>query len=139
MVEAHNADFRKGSILIDTTVPVSFEQGKVSYIQPPEGSASEHLRARLDPNVALVACFKTIPAHLLAESDARLDCDEFVASDSKEARSRVIEAASAIEGLRPINAGALESARAIERMTVLAIGINRRYKIKTGRYRFVGL
>jgi predicted dinucleotide-binding enzyme len=45
----------------------------------------------------------------------------------------------AISGLRPVDAGGLEAARTIERMTVLAIGINRRYKIKTARFRVVGL
>ncbi len=63
----------------------------------------------------------------------------FVASDSKEAKLRVMEAIKFIEGARPVDAGTLVSARTLERMTVLAIGINRRYKIKTARYRVVGL
>ena len=138
-LEAHRQDFRDGSILIDITVPVSFERGRVRYIELPEGSASEHLKARLPETIPLVAAFKTEPAHLLAEIDEPLDCDCFVASDSKEAKARVIEAIGSIEGLRPVDAGTLYSARTLERMTVLAIGINRRYKIKTARYRVVGL
>jgi NADPH-dependent F420 reductase len=138
-LETHAADFARDSILIDITVPVSFDKGRARYIDLPEGSASEHLRARLPEHVHLVAAFKTEPAHLLAEHNEALDCDVFVASDSKEAKARVIEAISFIEGARPVDAGRLESARAIERMTVLAIGINRRYKIKAARYRIVGL
>lgn len=138
-LEAHRKDFREDAILIDITVPVSFEQGRVRYVDLPEGSASEHLQALLPENVPLVAAFKTEPAHLLAEADQALDCDSFVASDSKEAKARVMEAIKFIEGLRPIDAGTLYSARALERMTVLAIGINRRYKVKTARYRVVGL
>ena len=138
-LETHYADFRPGSILVDITVPVSFEQGRARYIELPEGSASEHLQAPLPENVALVAAFKTEPAHLLAEIDEPLDCDSFVASDSKEAKARVMDAIGFIEGLRPVDAGALESARVLERMTLLAIGINRRYKIKTARYRVMGL
>jgi NADPH-dependent F420 reductase len=138
-VEAHRQDFREGSILIDITVPVSFEQGRVRYVELREGSASEHLKARLPENIPLVAAFKTEPAYLLAEIDEPLDCDSFVASDSKEAKTRVVEAIGFIKGLRPIDAGTLYSARTLERMTVLAIGINRRYKIKTARYRVVGL
>jgi NADPH-dependent F420 reductase len=126
-------------VLIDITVPVSFEKGRARYIELPEGSASEHLRARLPESLPLVAAFKTEPAHLLAEIHEPLDCDTFVASDSKEAKARAIEAISFIEGLRPLDAGLLESARTIERMTVLAIGINRRNKIKTARYRVIGL
>jgi NADPH-dependent F420 reductase len=138
-LETHRQDFREGSILIDITVPVSFEQGRVRYVELAEGSASEHLKAQLQDNVSLVAAFKTEPAHLLAEIDEALDCDSFVASDSKEAKARVIEAIGFIEGLRAIDAGTLYSARTLERMTVLAIGINRRHKIKTARYRVVGL
>ena len=138
-LESHVQDFRAGSVLIDITVPVSFEQGRVRYIELPEGSASEHLRARLPESIPLVAAFKTEPAHLLEDPNAELDCDAFVASDDKEAKARVIEAIKFIEGLHPVDAGTLYSARTLERMTVLAIGINRRYKIKTARYRVVGL
>ena len=138
-LEAHRQDFREGTILIDITVPASFEQGRVRYIELPEGSASEHLQSLLPEKIPIVAAFKTEPAHLLAEAHEALDCDSFVASDSKEAKTRVIDAIKLIKGLRPIDAGTLYSARALERMTVLAIGINRRYKIKTARYRVIGL
>ncbi len=138
-LETHRQDFREGSILIDITVPVSFEQGRVRYLELPEGSASEHLKARLPETVPLVGAFKTEPAHLLAEIDESLDCDSFVASDSKEAKARVMEAIGFITGLRAVDAGTLYSARALERMTVLAIGINRRYKINSARYRVAGL
>ena len=138
-LESHAQDFRAGAILIDITVPVSFEQGRVRYVELAEGSASEHLRARLPEQIPLVAAFKTEPAHLLADATAKLDCDVLVASDDKEAKARVMEAVKFIEGLRPVDAGTLYSARTLERMTVLAIGINRRYKIKTACYRVMGL
>ena len=138
-LESHAQDFRADAILIDITVPVSFEQGRVRYVELAEGSASEHLRARLPEQIPLVAAFKTEPAHLLADATAKLDCDVLVASDHKEAKARVMEAVKFIEGLRPVDAGTLYSARTLERMTVLAIGINRRYKIKTACYRVMGL
>jgi len=138
-VEGLAGGLKPGAILIDITVPVSFEKGRVRYVEPPEGSASEHLQARLPESIPLVAAFKTEPAHLLLDPHAALDCDSFVASDSKEARARVMEAIRSIEGLRPVDAGTLYSARTIERMTVMLIGINRRYKVKTGRFRVVGL
>ena len=138
-LESHKQDFRAGAILIDITVPVSFEQGRVRYVELAEGSASEHLRAQLSDEIPLVAAFKTEPAHLLADATAKLDCDVLVASDDKEAKARVMEAVKFIEGLRPVDAGTLYSARTLERMTVLAIGINRRYKIKTACYRVMGL
>jgi 8-hydroxy-5-deazaflavin:NADPH oxidoreductase len=131
--------FRAGAVVIDITVPVSFEQGRVRYLEPAEGSASEHLKALLPEQIPLVAAFKTEPAHMLLDPAAVLDCDTFVASDDKEARARVIEAIAFIAGLRAVDAGLLYSARCLERMTILLIGINRRNKIKTGRFRILGL
>jgi predicted dinucleotide-binding enzyme len=68
-----------------------------------------------------------------------LDCDEFIVSDSKDAKARVIEAMQFIDGLRPFDAGPLENARIIERMTALIVNLNRQHNVKTGRYRIVGL
>ena len=138
-LESLKDKFRSGAILIDITVPVSFEQGRVRYVEPAEGSASEHLKTRLPETIPLVAAFKTEPAHMLVDASAVLDCDTFVASDNKEAKARVMEAIKFIEGLRPVDAGVLYSARCLERMTILLIGINRRNKIKTGRFRILGL
>ena len=138
-IASYNDRFTAGTILIDTTVPVVFEKGRPSYVELPEGSGSEHLKARLNPVVELVAAFKTIPAHLLSELDNRLDCDDFVAGGTPEARSRVMAALSHLDGLRPIDAGGLDSARILERMTLLAIRLNRHYKVKNARYRIVGL
>ena len=133
------AYLRPNAIIIDITVPVSFEQGRARYVEQPEGSASEHLNRLLSDANPLVAAFKTEPAHMLVDPTADLDCDTFVASDSKEAKASVMEAISHIEGLRPVDAGMLYHARCLERMTVMLIGINRRNKIKTGRFKMLGL
>jgi NADPH-dependent F420 reductase len=138
-VEAHQNDFAAGAILIDATVPLAFEKGRVRYVELPEGSSSERLRAVLKPEIPLVAAFKTMPAYVLEDPDEPLNCDEFVAGDDLDAKERVIDAMCFIEGLRPLDAGALENARTLERMTVLAIGINRRHKLKTARYLVIGL
>src|SRR5262245_60766682 len=95
------SEIRPGAILIDATVPVSFDKGKASYAEPPEGSASEHLRARLRSEIPLVGAFKTIPAHSMEALDEGLDCDDFVVGDEQDARSRVMEAMRSISGLRP--------------------------------------
>lgn len=138
-LDAVKENLRADAIIVDITVPVAFEPGRIRYVEPPEGSASEHLQARLPAGVALVAAFKTEPAHMLVDPVAPLDCDTFVASDSKAAKARVMEIIRHIEGLRPVDAGTLYSARCLERLTVMLIGINRRYKSKTGRFRLLGI
>lgn len=138
-IEVYADSFQEGSILVDTTVPVAFEKGQPKYNELPEGSASEFLAGRLPAKIALAGAFKTIPTHLLGDLTVPLACDVFVYSDFDQARERVMAFAGLIPDLRPINAGGLSAARTVERMTVLAIGINRRYKIKTARFRVIGL
>jgi NADPH-dependent F420 reductase len=118
---------------------LSFAAGKVTLVPVHEGSAAEHIRARLPETVRLAATFKTVPAHLLNEIDRPLDCDEFVCGDSDAARSEAMALVSALNGLRAIDVGPLTRARAVEHLTMLAIAINRKHKIRDARFRIVGL
>jgi predicted dinucleotide-binding enzyme len=105
----------------------------------PEGSAAEHVKARLPAHTRLAATFKTVPASLLGDLDRTLDCDEFVCGDSDEARAGARDLVQAVPGLRAIDVGPLSRARSIEHLTLLAVGINRRHKIHDARFRIVGL
>jgi 8-hydroxy-5-deazaflavin:NADPH oxidoreductase len=132
--------FSARAIVVDVTVPVTFAAGKMAMLEVTEGSASEHVRARLPEHVGVAAAFKTIPAHVL-DDDANqpLDCDEFVCGDSEEARARAVSLVQLLPGLRPVDVGPLSRARSVEHLTALAIAINRRHKIHEARYRIVGL
>jgi len=138
LTEVHS-QFRDTSIVIDVTVPVTFSGGKVTMLEVDEGSAAEHIRARLPAGVQLAAAFKTIPAHMLGAGHESLDCDEFVCGDSDEARARASALVELVPGVRPIDVGPLSRARFIEHVTALAIAINRTHKIHEARFRVVGL
>lgn len=135
----NRARFGSGALVIDVTVPVSFEDGKATLAEVPEGSASEHVKAHVPPHVRVAAAFKTVPAHILDEIERPLDCDEFVCGDSPEARADAVTLVQAIRGLRAVDLGPLARARSIEHLTYLAIGINRKNKIRDARFRIVGL
>lgn len=130
---------RSGAVVVDVTVPVAFAAGKMTMLDVAEGSASEHVRARLPPGVSVAGAFKTLPAHLLCEFDRSVDCDDFVCGDSDAARAAASDLLRAVPGLRPVDVGPLSRARAIEHVTALAIAINRRHKIRDARFRVVGL
>jgi NADPH-dependent F420 reductase len=131
--------FVTGTLVIDVTVPVTFTAGKMELSPVPEGSASEHIKARLPDRVALAGTFKTLPAYVLDEVDQPLDCDEFVCGDSDEARSRAVSLMQLLPGLRAVDVGPLSRARFIEHATALAIAVNRRHKIHTARFKVIGL
>ena len=138
LAELHD-HFKNGSIVVDVTVPVTFASGKMAMVEVAEGSATEHIRARLPGHVQLAAAFKTVPAHLLGSSGESLDCDEFVCADSDEARTQAMALVQKLPGLRPVDVGPLSRARFVEHLTALAIAINRRHKIHDARFRVVGL
>jgi NADPH-dependent F420 reductase len=131
--------FRPAAVAIDLIVPLTFAGGKLAMLDVAEGSAAEHIRARLPPAVALACAFKTIPAHLVDRVDEPLDCDEFICGDSDAARGRAAELVGLVAGLRAVDVGALARARSIEQLTALAIAINRRHKRHDARFRIVGL
>jgi predicted dinucleotide-binding enzyme len=60
-------------------------------------------------------------------------------SDTPEVIAAAIELLSRIPSLRLLDAGGLQSARLIERMTALAIVLNKRYKVRGARYRMIGV
>jgi NADPH-dependent F420 reductase len=131
--------FPPGALVIDVTVPVVFERGTPLFVEPPEGSAAEHVRKHLPEHVALACAFKTLPARLVEHVDLPLECDEFVCGDSKASRDRAMAVVAQIPTLRAIDAGPLDAARTIERMTLLAITLNRRYKSHSTRFRVLGI
>jgi NADPH-dependent F420 reductase len=139
LLEELRPHLKPGMVIVDVTVPVTFSGGKMAMVEVVEGSASEHIRMHLPDGVLLAGAFKTIPAHLLGDRDAPLDCDEFVCGDSDESRRRAIELVELLPGVRPVDVGPLSRARSIEHLTALAIAINRRHKIHDARFRIVGL
>jgi hypothetical protein len=139
LIERHSGVFRAGTLMIDVTVPVVFEEGKPVFVEPPEGSAAEHLRAIVPEQVALACAFKTLPARLLDHVDEPLDCDDFICGDSIESRERASALVRRIPGLRPVDTGPLDSARTLERMTLLAIRLNKRYKRHGARFQVLGI
>lgn len=129
-----------GCLAIDVIVPIRFEKGAPPrLIDVPEGSAAEHVRTLLPSQVPLAVAFKTIPASLLGEVDRPLDCDELVCGDSEDSRKRAMALVARLPALRAIDAGPLEAARAIERMTLLAVTLNKRYRSHEARFRVVGI
>jgi NADPH-dependent F420 reductase len=139
LLDEVRSHFAAGALVVDVTVPVAFADGKMGMAAVPEGSAAEHVRARLPEHVGLAGTFKTLPAHLLDDLGESLDCDEFVCGDSDEARARASALVRMLPGLRAVDVGPLSRARSIEHVTALAIAINRRHKIHSARFRVVGL
>ena len=130
---------QESALWVDVTVPLDFTAGRVSVSPPDEGSASEALAALLPHPKCLVGAFKTVPASSLADLASPLDYDVFICGDSTENKARVMSMISSIRGLRAVDVGPLSSARTLEAMTALLIGINRKHAVKSAHFRLMGL
>lgn len=139
VLQTYRARLRAGTVLVDVTVPLRFEQGAAYFEPPPEGSAAEHIRAHLPVEVGLAATFKTLPAPLLGRAAEPLDCDEFICGDSADSIARARAALDRIATLRMVDVGGLDAASTLEYMTALAIRVNKRHKVRAARFRVVGL
>jgi NADPH-dependent F420 reductase len=129
-----------GQVLVDATVPLAAAvSGKATrLLGVPQGSAAQQAQEMVPEGVEVVSALHTISAAVLADLDHELDEDVLLAGDRKATKKQVAELIAHIPGLRPVNAGLLETARLIEGLTPLLISVNARYKTHAG-IRLTGL
>jgi NADPH-dependent F420 reductase len=133
-------ELRDGQILVDATVPLAAAvSGKATrLLGVPQGSAAEQAQEMVPDGVTVVSALHSVSASTLGNPEAVLDEDVPICGERKADKKRVAEIIGSIEGLRPVNAGALETARLIEGLTPLLISVNVRNKTHAG-IKFTGL
>jgi NADPH-dependent F420 reductase len=104
---------------------------------PPRGSIAAHVQAAI-PSSRVVAAFQHLPATELGALDHEVDSDVLICSDDKDATKTVSDMVSRIAGCRPLNAGLLSNALAIEALTAVLLQLNVRYKTRVAP-RFTGI
>jgi NADPH-dependent F420 reductase len=135
------AALKPGAIVVDTTVPLAATVGgkPTRVLGVPQGSAAEQAREIIPAANPVVAAFHNVSAAALADLVHHLDCDVLVCGDDAAAKERLFPLINLITGLRAVDAGPLESARIVESITALLIGINRNYKIAHAGLRLTSL
>jgi len=96
---------------------------------PPRGSVAAHVQAAV-PRCRVVAAFHHLPATELGHLGSPIDSDVLICSDDPEATLIVAEIVAQIPGCRPLDAGELSNATAIEAFTAVLLQLNVRYKTR---------
>jgi NADPH-dependent F420 reductase len=96
---------------------------------PPRGSVAAWVQAAV-PASRVAAALHHIPARELADLDHDMCSDVLVCSDHPSATAAVSELIALLPGLRPLDAGSLASASAIEALTPVLLQINARYRTR---------
>ncbi len=124
------ADILAGKLVLSVGNALVKEGRELQAVGPPRGSVAALLQAVL-PEANVVAGCHHLPARELKDLDADLDSDVLVCSDHREAAGTAMELISSIDGLRPLFAGSLASAAAIEAFTAVLVTLNMQYKAHT--------
>jgi NADPH-dependent F420 reductase len=97
-----------------------------------QGSAAEQTRELLPEGVPLVAALHTVSAASLTDLEHPLEQDVLVCGDDPEHKRRAARLIELIDGLRCIDCGPLEMARATESLTAMMIAVKVRYTSHAG-------
>jgi predicted dinucleotide-binding enzyme len=81
------------------------------------------------PRSLVAAAFHHLPAAEMENLDSGLEADVLVCSDHGEASAVTESLIEAMSGLRPLIAGSLSQAAAIEAFTAVCITLNMRHKV----------
>jgi len=96
---------------------------------PPRGSVAAHVQAAV-PDSHVVAAFHHLPATELGHIGDPIESDVLICGDDSESVSTISEIVSNIPGCRPLDAGELSNAMAIEAFTAVLLQLNVRYKTR---------
>jgi 8-hydroxy-5-deazaflavin:NADPH oxidoreductase len=123
-----------GQVLVDATVPLAAAvSGKATrLLGVPQGSAAQQAQEMAPEGVKVVSALHTVSAAAMGDLSHELDEDVLVTGDSRGAKRRVAELIALMPGLRPVDAGRLETARLVEALAPLLISVNIRHRTRAG-------
>jgi NADPH-dependent F420 reductase len=123
----------EGQLLVDCTVPTAAAvSGKASRVLGVwQGSAAQQAQEMVPDGVTVISALHTVNAKRLADGES-LDEDIPICGDRRVDKARVARLIERIDGLRAVNAGALEMARIVETLAPMLISINVRNKAAAG-------
>jgi NADPH-dependent F420 reductase len=141
MIKSVQNSIKPDDIFVDVVVPLSTAVGGSAgtALGVWEGSAAQQAARLLPPHTKVASGFHNVVAESLQDINRNVDSDVIVCSDSQDTRKIVMDLATKIPGVRPIDGGRLENSRVVEQITALLIGINIRYKVKNAGIRITGL
>jgi NADPH-dependent F420 reductase len=123
----------RGKVIIDATVPI--DPSNLLQIKTGSGKSAAEETATLIPESEAFAAFQTISHRVLRNPG--MDHDILVAGNGGR-KAQVLDLIRSM-GLRPVDAGPIEVAGHLERMTVLLLSINKANRVKESGIKITGI
>ena len=117
-----------GKVVVSMANALVKEGREMLALVPPRGSVAAAVQAAL-PESLVAAAFHHLPASEMEDLESGLEADVLVCSDHTEATAATVVLVGRMRGLRPLDAGSLSQAAAIEAFTAVCITLNIRHKV----------
>jgi 8-hydroxy-5-deazaflavin:NADPH oxidoreductase len=116
-----------GKVVVSMANALVKEGREMLALVPPRGSVAAAVQAAL-PGSLVSAAFHHLPASEMENLDSGLEADVLVCSDHQRAVEETVALVERIGGLRPLHAGSLAQAAAVEAFTAVCITLNIRHR-----------
>jgi hypothetical protein len=116
-----------GKVVVSMANALEKEGREMLALIPPRGSVAAAVQAAL-PGSLVAAAFHHLPASEMENLESGLEADVLVCSDHPKATAATVGLIEQMRGLRPLDAGSLSQAAAIEAFTAVCITLNIRHK-----------
>jgi predicted dinucleotide-binding enzyme len=114
-------DALDGKVIVDITNPIAPDSK--GFVTPDGSSGAQEIAKAAPAGTHVVKAFNTLFANVLAAGSAEgRPLDVFIAGDDAQAKARVSAFIESL-GLRPMDAGQLPMARALENVALLQLGL----------------
>ncbi len=124
-----NEELLAGKVVISMANALVRVGHEFQPLVPPRGSVAAHVAAAV-PRCRVVAALHHLPAKELGHLGAPIDSDVLICGDDADAVRVTSEIVAKIPGCRPLDAGELSNAMAIEAFTSVLLQLNVRYKTR---------
>ena len=119
-----------GKVVVSMANALAKEGREMVALMHPRGSVAAAVQAAI-PDSLVAASFHHLPASEMEDLESGLVADVLVCSDHPEATASTVGLVERMRGLRPLDAGSLGQAAAIEAFTAVCITLNIRHKAHT--------
>ncbi|HEX4127086.1 MAG TPA: NADPH-dependent F420 reductase [Acidimicrobiales bacterium] len=116
-----------GKVVVSMANALVKEGREMLALIPPRGSVAAALQSAI-PESLVAAAFHHLPASEMENLESGLEADVLVCSDFPEATAATVALIEQMPGLRPLDAGSLSQAAAIEAFTAVCITLNIKHK-----------
>lgn len=120
-------------IIVDATVPI--DPASLLEIKTESGKSAAEETAEIIPEANIFAALQTISHRVLRHAD---NSHDVLVAGGPQGKSEVMTLIRSMK-LNPIDAGPIEVARHLERMTVLLLSINKANKVKESGIKITGI